>query len=74
MPRDLERVEAFYRHCRDRDLALAVAQTDVKGDRSKRPSEQTDPDMYVRVVEKRADGIVVAAQKSTPRARRMWMR
>ena len=31
-------VGAFYEHCRDRDLALAVAQTDVKGDRTKGPS------------------------------------
>ena len=59
----LARVENFYEHCRKRDLALAVAQTDVKGDRSKRPSEQGDPDMYVRVVEKRADGIVVSGAK-----------
>jgi len=59
----LERVNAFYKHCRDRDLALAVAQTDVKGNRSKRPSEQEDPDLYVRVVEKRSDGIVVRGAK-----------
>ena len=59
----LGRVDAFYRKCRDRDLALAVAQTDVKGDRSKRPSEQKDPDLYVRVVEKRHDGIVVRVAK-----------
>ena len=61
--RGMERLEAFYKNCRDRDLALAVAQTDVKGDRSKRPSEQADPDLYVRVVEKRADGIVVRGAK-----------
>ena len=60
----LGRVDAFYRKCRDRDLALAVAQTDVKGDRSKRPSEQKDPDLYVRVVEKRHDGIVVRGAKA----------
>ncbi len=59
----LERVEKFYRHCRDNDLAMAVAQTDAKGDRSKRPSQQSDPDLYVRVVEKRADGIVVSGAK-----------
>ena len=34
----LERVDRFYRECREKDLALAVAQTDLKGDRSKRPS------------------------------------
>jgi len=59
----LERVNAFYKCCRDRDLALAVAQTDVKGNRSKRPSEQEDPDLYVRVAEKRSDGIVVRGAK-----------
>ena len=59
----LERVNAFYKCARDRDLALAVAQTDVKGNRSKRPSEQEDPDLYVRVVEKRSDGIVVRGAK-----------
>jgi 4-hydroxybutyryl-CoA dehydratase/vinylacetyl-CoA-Delta-isomerase len=59
----IQRVQAFYRHCRDNDLAIAVAQTDVKGDRSKRPSDQRDPDMYLRVVEKRADGIVVSGAK-----------
>jgi 4-hydroxybutyryl-CoA dehydratase/vinylacetyl-CoA-Delta-isomerase len=57
------RLDAFYRSCRDNDLALAVAQTDVKGDRSKRPSEQEDPDVYVRVVEERANGIIVRGAK-----------
>src|SRR5919204_872717 len=58
-----ERVEAFYRHCRDADLALAVAQTDVKGDRSLGPSGQADPDLYVRIVDRRDDGIVVRGAK-----------
>jgi len=59
----LQRVRAFYRACREKDLALAVAQTDPKGDRSKRPCEQTDPDLYLRVVEKRSNGIVVRGAK-----------
>jgi len=59
-----ERVETFYRRCRKEDLALAVAQTDVKGDRSKRPSEQADPDLYLRVVEERPDGLVVRGAKA----------
>lgn len=59
-----ERVEAYYRHCRDNDLALAVAQTDVKGDRGRGPSGQTDPDLYLRVVERREDGIVVRGAKA----------
>lgn len=58
-----ERVRAFFEHCRGNDLAMAVAQTDVKGDRSLGPNAQTDPDAYVHVVERRADGIVVRGTK-----------
>lgn len=46
------------------DLTLAVAQTDVKGDRKKRPHEQTDPDMYVHVTRVEKDGIVVNGAKA----------
>jgi 4-hydroxybutyryl-CoA dehydratase / vinylacetyl-CoA-Delta-isomerase len=63
-PDDCARLDAFYQRCRREDLALAVAQTDVKGDRSKRPSEQDDGDLYVRVVEERPDGIVVRGAKA----------
>lgn len=58
-----DRVDAFYRYCRKRDLAVAVAQTDVKGNRSLRPSQQKDPDLYLRIVEERKDGIVVRGAK-----------
>ncbi|MBF6571459.1 MAG: gamma-aminobutyrate dehydratase [Candidatus Binataceae bacterium] len=58
-----ERIRDFYRHCRDNDLAVAVAQTDVKGDRSLGPSAQEHPDYYVRIVEERRDGIVVRGAK-----------
>lgn len=58
-----QRVEAFYRHCRDSDLAISVAQTDVKGDRSAGPLNQPNPDMYTRIVERRPDGIVVRGAK-----------
>ncbi len=45
------------------DLIAAAAQTDVKGDRIKRPADQADPDMYVHVVEKKSDGIIVSGCK-----------
>ena len=45
------------------DLVGCCAQTDVKGDRMKRPSQQKDPDQYVRVVERKKDGIVVRGSK-----------
>lgn len=59
----LERVKAYHARCRDGDLALAVAQTDVKGDRSQGPIAQEHPDYYVRIVERRKDGIVVRGAK-----------
>ncbi|MDH5450383.1 MAG: aromatic ring hydroxylase [Candidatus Bathyarchaeota archaeon] len=46
------------------DLTAAAAQTDVKGDRSLRPFQQKDPDLYVRIVEKRKDGIIVRGAKN----------
>lgn len=44
-----------------RDEVINGAMTDPKGDRSKRPSEQ--PDQYLRVVERRADGLVIRGAK-----------
>ena len=40
------------------------AQTDIKGDRKARPHEQKDPDVYLHVVERRKDGIVVRGCKT----------
>ncbi len=59
----LERAAVFHRRCRDQDLAVAVAQTDVKGDRGRPPHAQDDPDLYVRVVDRSAEGIVVRGAK-----------
>lgn len=62
-----QRVATFHRHCAENDLALAVAQTDVKGDRGLGPAEQAakgNPDAYVRIVERRSDGIVVRGAKA----------
>jgi aromatic ring hydroxylase len=59
----LRRVEAFYRHCRENDLAVSVAQTDVKGDRAARPSQQSNREAYLRIVDRRRDGIVVRGMK-----------
>jgi len=45
------------------DLVGACAQTDVKGERLKRPAQQPDPDSYLHVIEKKSDGIVVRGCK-----------
>src|SRR5947209_9158355 len=38
--------------------------TDAKGDRSKHPGEQANPDVYVHVKERRADGVVIRGTKA----------
>ena len=45
------------------DLMLAGAMTDPKGHRAQKPSEQADPDQFVRVVERRPDGVVIRGAK-----------
>ncbi len=59
----LPRVEKFFARCREDDLAVAVAQTDVKGDRSKGPGGQAHPDYYVRVVDEDEEGITLRGAK-----------
>ncbi len=56
-------IENLYTHCRDNDLRLAEVITDAKGDRSRHPLKQDDPDLYLRVIERRDDGIVVRGAK-----------
>ena len=58
------RVAAYLQKCRDEDLSLAVAQTDVKGDRSLLPSKQEHGDYYVHIKEEREDGIVIRGAKA----------
>ena len=58
-----QRFMTYLREYQERDWAGACAQTDTKGDRSKRPHEQEDPDAYIHIVEERGDGIVVRGAK-----------
>ena len=53
----------FLSYVQEHDLVVDGAMTDPKGDRSKRPSQQADPDLYLRVVEKNEEGIVVRGAK-----------
>lgn len=46
------------------DWTIDGCMTDPKGDRSKRPSEQANPDVYVHVTEKREDGVVIRGAKA----------
>ncbi len=59
-----QRFLAYLHDIQDRDLTLGVAMTDGKGDRSLRPHAQHHPDSYVRITERRADGIVIRGVKA----------
>ena len=59
-----ENFKKFLTMVQDRDLTVDGAMTDPKGDRSKPPHLQSDPDLYLRVVERREDGVVVCGAKA----------
>jgi 4-hydroxybutyryl-CoA dehydratase / vinylacetyl-CoA-Delta-isomerase len=46
------------------NVVIGGAMTDPKGDRSTSPSGQADPDLYLRVVERRDDGVVIRGAKA----------
>lgn len=58
------RLVEFVKHFQQNDLVGNAAMTDVKGDRSLRPHQQADPDLYLHVVNKSGDGIVVRGAKA----------
>jgi 4-hydroxybutyryl-CoA dehydratase / vinylacetyl-CoA-Delta-isomerase len=58
------RLQRFIHEVQRQNLVIGGAMTDPKGDRSKGPSEQADPDVFVRIVERREDGIVIRGAKA----------
>jgi len=58
-----ERLQNFVRFIQKNDFAVFSGVTDVKGDRSLRPSQQKDPDLYLHVVDKDKNGIIVRGAK-----------
>jgi 4-hydroxybutyryl-CoA dehydratase/vinylacetyl-CoA-Delta-isomerase len=58
------RLIRFIGHCQCLDLVVGGAMTDPKGDRSKGPTQQADPDLYTRIVEHRDDGVVIRGAKA----------
>jgi 4-hydroxybutyryl-CoA dehydratase/vinylacetyl-CoA-Delta-isomerase len=59
-----DRFLAYMHEVQDQDLTLGIAMTDAKGDRSKHPGEQINPDVYVHITERRPDGIVIRGTKA----------
>lgn len=58
-----ENFKKFLIMVQQKDLVVDGAMTDPKGNRSKAPHEQEDADLFVRIKERRADGIVVRGAK-----------
>jgi 4-hydroxybutyryl-CoA dehydratase / vinylacetyl-CoA-Delta-isomerase len=53
----------FLKYMQKNDFVANAGVTDVKGDRNLGPKDQPDKDVYLHVVEKREDGIVVRGAK-----------
>ncbi|UCE52305.1 MAG: 4-hydroxybutyryl-CoA dehydratase [Desulfobacterales bacterium] len=58
-----QRFRDYWSRIQLEDLVVDGAMTDPKGDRGKRPKDQTDPDLFLRVVERKSDGVVVRGAK-----------
>ena len=58
------RFDAYLKSVQDADLAVGIAMTDAKGDRSLRPAQQSNPDVYVHIVERNGKGIVISGTKA----------
>lgn len=58
------RLKAFVRAMQAQNLVIGGAMTDPKGDRSKGPSDQPDPEVFCRVVERRPGGVVIRGAKA----------
>ena len=59
-----ENFKNYMNFAASRDYTVDGAMTDPKGDRSLAPHAQADPDLYLHVVERRPDGIVVRGAKA----------
>lgn len=59
-----QRLRQYVEYVQENDLMVAGSMTDPKGDRSLKPSQQTDPDQYVHIVKKKKNGIVIRGAKA----------
>ena len=59
-----ERLKKWIIESQKNGLVVAGALTDAKGDRSMRPSQQSNPDSNVHIKEVRPDGVVISGVKA----------
>ena len=58
-----ENFKNYWKYVQEDDLTVTGAMTDPKGDRSRTLNEQTDKDMYLRVVKRSPKGVIVRGAK-----------
>ncbi|NHI02366.1 4-hydroxybutanoyl-CoA dehydratase [Candidatus Nitrosotalea sp. TS] len=59
-----KRLVEFIKMAQKENFVIGGAMTDPKGDRSKAPFEQDDPDVFMHIVEKNDKGIIVKGAKA----------
>jgi 4-hydroxybutyryl-CoA dehydratase/vinylacetyl-CoA-Delta-isomerase len=59
-----DRLKAFLTQMQQGNTVIGGAMTDVKGDRSKPPRQQADPDLYVHVSRRTKEGVYIRGAKA----------
>lgn len=62
-PQAVETIHKYVDEVQKKDLRITQCITDAKGDRSRKPSQQDDPDAYTHVVDRTSEGIVIRGAK-----------
>lgn len=62
-PEGSTRIRAYVEACRSADIRMVQCITDAKGNRALPPGQQPDLDQYLRIVERRDDGVVIRGAK-----------
>jgi 4-hydroxybutyryl-CoA dehydratase / vinylacetyl-CoA-Delta-isomerase len=63
LPLYADRISRYFDESRARDIRCVQTITDAKGDRSLPPNKQDDPDLYLRIVDRQQDGVVIRGAK-----------
>ncbi|MBI5147028.1 MAG: 4-hydroxybutyryl-CoA dehydratase [Thaumarchaeota archaeon] len=59
-----KRLLEFIKQMQEENFVIGGAMTDVKGDRSRAPHEQADPDLFLRITKRTKDGVYVKGAKA----------
>lgn len=62
-PDYIDRMSVYIDESQKSDVRITQCITDAKGNRSRPPAKQDDPDAYVRVVDRQRDGVVIRGAK-----------